>query len=145
MKLLSAHDVSEESHLAAVAAEVAAILRGGSSVGLVGQLGAGKTTFVRYLARSLGVQQGVSSPSYVLSHDYRGTSWQIEHWDLYRLQQLPLELWEPPNDTTVRLLEWSDKFPELLTTLHWQIEIEVGAVSGAGLSRVLRVCRVSAD
>ena len=61
-------------------------LRGGDLVLLYGDLGAGKTTFVRGLARGVGYRGRVSSPTYALAHRYRGGRLTIHHLDLYRLK-----------------------------------------------------------
>lgn len=83
-------------------------------VGLDGQLGAGKTTFVAKLARALGSADPVSSPSYVLEHQYLGSTTRIFHWDLYRLTAdgIPEELLEPRSAGELILVEWSARLPE---------------------------------
>lgn len=82
----------------------------GSTLGLVGNLGAGKTTFVRLLVQALGSNDPVSSPTYVLQHEYRLPQGGIvEHWDLYRLTDTPEELLEPPDSGTLRIIEWIDR------------------------------------
>lgn len=89
--------------------------KSGIEVALCGALGAGKTTFVRYLAEAWGVREPVSSPSFVLEHEYCcKTGEQIEHWDLYRLSALPDELKEPPEQGVVRVVEWGDRSEEFL-------------------------------
>jgi len=56
------------------------------------------------------VVEQVSSPSYVLQHEYRGQGGlMIEHWDLYRLTELPDDLNEPPAAGVVRFVEWADR------------------------------------
>jgi tRNA threonylcarbamoyladenosine biosynthesis protein TsaE len=60
-------------------------LRAGDVVLLYGELGAGKTTFVRGLARGAGFRGRVSSPTFALAHAYRGRRLTLHHLDLYRL------------------------------------------------------------
>ena len=116
--------LKSEDDTKALARKIAAKITGGATIGLIGTLGAGKTTFSRYLVGALGSPIPVSSPTYVLSHEYTTPSGlTIEHWDLYRLTQLPEELYEPPSDKTVRVIEWCDKFPEILPTLSLKMEI----------------------
>lgn len=79
-------------------------------IGLIGELGAGKTTFVRNLVTAANVTDPVSSPTYVLQHLYKGEELTIEHWDLYRCTEFPEELVEPPPKNTIRLIEWANKF-----------------------------------
>lgn len=72
----------------ALAARLAEVLRGGMLISLSGELGAGKTCFVRGLARGLGVPKDVmiTSPTYVLQHIYRGGRLTVYHIDAYRLR-----------------------------------------------------------
>ena len=70
----------------AIAAELAAQLKGGECIALEGALGAGKTQFVRGLVRALGGDvRSVSSPTFVLLHVYNTASFQVFHLDAYRL------------------------------------------------------------
>jgi tRNA threonylcarbamoyladenosine biosynthesis protein TsaE len=61
-------------------------LRAGDVVLLYGELGAGKTTLVRGLARGAGFRGRVSSPTFALAHAYRGRRLTVHHLDLYRLR-----------------------------------------------------------
>jgi len=72
----------------ALGAELAAGLSAGDVVLVHGELGAGKTTFVRGAARALGVCGPVTSPTFSIGHRYRGTSVTVSHLDLYRLNGL---------------------------------------------------------
>lgn len=111
-----------------IATELAAVFRAGDCVGLSGELGAGKTTFVRYVVEAMGGDARiVSSPSYTLEHDYGlllGV--RMEHWDLYRVRELPDELREPPGPHVIRLLEWPERCPELenLITISCSFTVE---------------------
>src|SRR5690606_14876662 len=75
---------SSESETLAVAREFAATLKAGDAVALRGPLGAGKTLFAGGVARALGYEGPVSSPSYALVHEYAGRV-PVYHMDLYRL------------------------------------------------------------
>jgi tRNA threonylcarbamoyladenosine biosynthesis protein TsaE len=66
-------------------AELAAALRPGDVVLVSGELGAGKTTFVRGALRALGVTGPVTSPTFVVGHAYEGAAWPVSHLDLFRL------------------------------------------------------------
>ncbi|MBQ9145656.1 MAG: tRNA (adenosine(37)-N6)-threonylcarbamoyltransferase complex ATPase subunit type 1 TsaE [Clostridia bacterium] len=68
-----------------IAAKLAATLRGGEVVLLCGDLGSGKTTFVKGLAHALGIDQVVTSPTFTLMNTYQGTKLKLYHFDLYRL------------------------------------------------------------
>ncbi len=69
----------------ALGAELAAGLRDGDVVLVRGELGSGKTTFVRGAARALGVTDPITSPTFSIGHRYRATNTTISHLDLYRL------------------------------------------------------------
>jgi tRNA threonylcarbamoyladenosine biosynthesis protein TsaE len=73
-----------------------------------------------------GASSQVASPSFALQYEYsvRDDS-RVEHWDIYRLNVLPEELLEPPDSSTLRLIEWPDKAPGLVDDLDLLIEILV--------------------
>jgi len=101
----------------AAAVELAATLEKGSVVALIGPLGAGKTTFVKAVARALGVEEDVTSPSFVRLNIYEGR-FTIYHLDLYRVKDVPefiffgLDEWLDTDGVT--LIEWADRAAELL-------------------------------
>ena len=104
-------DEKDTERLAAAAAE---ILSNGGTIFLSGSLGAGKTAFVRYFVRKLDILTPVSSPTYVLHHEYaEAGKARVNHWDLYRLSSLPDEILEPVKPGEILIVEWADKFPEL--------------------------------
>lgn len=121
MKLLASITDTE-----AFAQSIAKNLTSPLSVGLIGSLGAGKTTFVRCLCNTLQIQDPVSSPTFILQNEYRGPSGMlVEHWDLYRLKELPPELEEDPDLNTIRLVEWADKFKNFYEKLDFVIIFEL--------------------
>ena len=86
----------------ALAARLAERLRPGDVVTISGELGAGKTTFVRGAARALGVTGPVSSPTFTIGHRYEAPT-PVAHLDLYRIAGLDPEEWgdlEPYFDGT---------------------------------------------
>lgn len=74
----------------AVAAKLAEALNPGDVVLLAGELGAGKTTFVRGAARALGVTSRVTSPTFAIGNVYDATETEVAHVDLYRLDQISM-------------------------------------------------------
>jgi tRNA threonylcarbamoyladenosine biosynthesis protein TsaE len=94
----------------ALAAALAARLRPGDVVTISGELGAGKTTFVRGAARALGVTGPVSSPTFTIGHRYEAAT-PVAHLDLYRIAALDPEEWgdiEPYFEGTVAFVEWPE-------------------------------------
>jgi len=100
----------------------------GDCVGLVGELGSGKTVLVRGIARGLGIadERLVSSPSYVLVQEYPGPV-PVFHVDLYRLPAAEGELAELGVGEMladgVVLIEWADRAAEALPRPHWRIAL----------------------
>jgi tRNA threonylcarbamoyladenosine biosynthesis protein TsaE len=111
----------------ALAARLAAELGVGDIVAVSGELGAGKTTFVRGAARALGVREPVSSPTFTIGHRYQAPI-PVAHLDLYRIAGLDPEEWgdlEPYFDGSIAFVEWpehgGDWLPEaraLVTLSH---------------------------
>jgi tRNA threonylcarbamoyladenosine biosynthesis protein TsaE len=81
-------ETSSPEETQAAGAELAARLRAGDVVLVSGELGSGKTTFVRGACRALGVEGVVTSPTYPIGHVYAGRRLEIAHLDLYRLRSL---------------------------------------------------------
>jgi tRNA threonylcarbamoyladenosine biosynthesis protein TsaE len=101
----------------AVAAELAQTLRAGDVVDVSGELGSGKTTFVRGACRALGVEARVTSPTFTIGHRYRGQfpsgePVDVAHLDLYRFQRVSAAEWgdlEPYFDEgAIVFVEWPE-------------------------------------
>jgi tRNA threonylcarbamoyladenosine biosynthesis protein TsaE len=75
----------------ALGAELAAGLRPGDLVLVVGEVGAGKTTLIRGACRALGVEDPVTSPTFTIGQRYRGEGLWVSHLDLYRLAEIEAE------------------------------------------------------
>ncbi len=111
-----------------LAEKVAQRIREGTIVCLEGSLGAGKTLFVQSMARTLGVQGEVTSPTFNLMNIYEGFC-PIVHFDLYRLQnEADLEeigFYEYTDfPEGIVFIEWGEKFPDALPDDYVRIEIE---------------------
>jgi tRNA threonylcarbamoyladenosine biosynthesis protein TsaE len=104
-----------EAETAAVARSLARTLPSGSVVLLSGNLGAGKTAFVRGLAEGLGINpEDVSSPTFTLIQEYRGGRLPLHHVDLYRLSPLEVDdlgLDELTLEPGITAIEWPDRLP----------------------------------
>ena len=104
-----------EAETASVGFELAPRLSEGSVLLLVGDLGAGKTAFVRGLAEALGIDRDkVSSPTFTLMQEYRGGRLPLFHVDLYRLDD-PREIddlgLEEIASDGILAIEWAEKMP----------------------------------
>ena len=118
MKAAAAHTTRSEGETAAIARSLAADLTAGAVLLLSGNLGAGKTAFVRGLAEGLGINPGeVSSPTFTLVHEYRGGRLTLYHVDLYRLDRAAtddLGLDELGVGDGVLAIEWPDRLTHAL-------------------------------
>ena len=103
----------------ALAAELAATLSPGDVVLVAGDLGAGKTTFVRGAARALGVVDAVTSPTFTLAQRYAGAV-PVAHLDLYRLADL---------DDEDRASIEAELAPDAIAFVEWP---DVGALAWEG-------------
>lgn len=96
-----------------LAETIAGSLRGRSAcIELVGDVGAGKTTFTQYLVAGLGSDDHVTSPTFTLENVYKCSENVVHHFDLYRLQEaglIPEEVREALEDTaSIVIIEWAD-------------------------------------
>jgi tRNA threonylcarbamoyladenosine biosynthesis protein TsaE len=111
-------------------------LKGGEVIELIGDVGAGKTAFVRGLARGIGSTDRVSSPTFTVSKVYASKNMNLHHYDFYRLDDLDIitrdlaEVIEDGKNSVV--LEWADGVQGVLPHDHISIKIEVtGEISRA--------------
>jgi len=122
------HLSSSEAGTADLAQGLAVTLVPGDVVLLSGGLGAGKTAFVRGLARGIGIDPTeVSSPTFTLVHEYRGGRLVLYHIDLYRLGEAAVEdlgLEEMGASDGVLAIEWSERLSHPMPrAIHVQLEV----------------------
>jgi tRNA threonylcarbamoyladenosine biosynthesis protein TsaE len=93
-------------------------LGAGSVIALVGPLGAGKTQFVKGLVAEIGAPVAATSPTFTLVHEYMGGRLPVYHFDFFRLEERQsvrrLGLDEYFFGDGISVVEWADKFPDLI-------------------------------
>jgi tRNA threonylcarbamoyladenosine biosynthesis protein TsaE len=123
-------ETSSPEETEALAAELAARLVQGDVVTVSGELGTGKTTFVRGACAALGVRERVTSPTYTIGHRYHGERTEVSHLDLYRFQQgVSAAEWgdlEPYFDDAVVFVEWPEAGEGVLPRSRFDVHIEHG-------------------
>lgn len=99
----------------AVAEALAPMLRAGDLLLLTGVIGAGKTTFIQFLAKAMGVTEAVTSPSFVLHTIYETGRIPLSHVDIYRLdteEEVETCGFEEFYDEAVTVVEWADRYSQ---------------------------------
>jgi len=112
-----------------LAMEIAGLARSGDLLLLAGDLGAGKTSFVQGFGRALGVEEAVTSPTFVLVRTYEGRM-PLVHVDVYRLDHLQelldLGIGELLDSGGVTLIEWGDAVLPALPSDFLEVRLELG-------------------
>jgi tRNA threonylcarbamoyladenosine biosynthesis protein TsaE len=93
-----------------------------------GELGAGKTTFVRGACRALGVTQPITSPTFTIGHRYHGRV-DVSHLDLFRFRDVSAAEWgdlEPYFDDAIVFVEWPEAGAGVLPTPRMNVRLEHG-------------------
>ena len=126
---MSSSSASSEQETAALAAALARDLPQGAVVYVEGELGAGKTAFVRGAARALGVAGAVTSPTFTVAHLYDGAEGPVAHLDLSRSERLDEAAWgdlEPYfDDVRAVFVEWASVGAGVLPPPHAVVRIVV--------------------
>ena len=118
--------------------EIATTLRAGDVLALDGELGAGKTHFVKGIAAGLGCEGDVTSPTFTLVHEYPGGRLPLFHFDFYRLgsedETLRIGLDDYLGAGGVLVIEWAGKFSALLPrgTRWFHLRAATGSAKGDG-------------
>ena len=121
----------------AIAARLATRLAGGDVVAVSGELGSGKTTFVRGACRALGVITPVTSPTFTIGHRYAGDL-TVSHLDLYRFHGMSQAEWgdlEPYFEEAVVFVEWPEAGEGVLPEPRAAVRLE----HAGGDRRLVRV------
>ncbi len=108
--------------------KLGSLLKGKEIIGLIGELGSGKTAFVKGIASSIGYKGYVKSPTFTIINQYKTERINLIHLDIYRLnsfEELLLTGFESYfSDDSVIVIEWFDKFIELFKYPHIRIYFE---------------------
>jgi tRNA threonylcarbamoyladenosine biosynthesis protein TsaE len=110
----------------ALAAALAHELRAGDVVTVSGELGSGKTTFVRGACRALGVEVPVTSPTFTIGHRYPANRVDVSHLDLYRFQGFSAAEWgdlEPYFQDTICFVEWPEAAAGALPPVRVEVRL----------------------
>jgi tRNA threonylcarbamoyladenosine biosynthesis protein TsaE len=106
-------------------------LRAGHVVAIAGDLGSGKTQFVKGLARGLGSKDVVTSPTFTLMHEYRSGRLPLYHFDFYRLENVDalraIGFDEYLFGDGVTVIEWADKFASAIPERARWVTFEIAS------------------
>ena len=125
-------EMNSEAEMMVFAEKIGRSLQGGEVFELIGDIGAGKTTFTKGLAKGLLISDDVQSPSFTISRVYEArNSLQLAHYDFYRLDDpgiMANEIADLVNDpTTVTVIEWADVVDGVLP--EDRIRVRISATS----------------
>ncbi len=114
----------------ALGARLGAVVPRGTTISLEGGLGAGKTVLVKGIARGLGIEAEVLSPTFILVEEYGGGEAPLLHYDLYRLERLGeverTGMFDAVDGRNVVVVEWGDRLPE--GTMEFDVTVSISIV-----------------
>ena len=119
--------------------EMAKDLRAGDVIALVGDLGTGKTTLTQYLAKALGIEEYITSPTFNIVSEYHSGRLPLYHFDVYRLCDIE-DMYEIGYEEYffgdgVSIVEWADMVEELIPENAKIIFIDYGSNEGERIYR----------
>ncbi len=124
-----------------IAREFAKTLKPGDIVTLAGDLGAGKTAFTKGVAKSLGSDDAVSSPTFNIVNQYDGDDITIYHFDAYRLENVSVDNCDWLDDYFfsggVCLIEWAENIKDVLPKGYKTVRIEKNIDLGEDYRRIV--------
>jgi len=119
---------SSEKDSAKIAKDFADILQIGDVVTLKGELGSGKTFFVKKVVEELGFTGYVSSPTFTILNIYEASTY-LYHFDFYRLKNIEeiekIGFWDLLREEGIFFIEWPEKAEELLPDKYFEIRIDI--------------------
>lgn len=130
-------ETNSQAETEAAGAAFAASLRPGTVTAMYGELGAGKTAFVRGALRALGYEGAVSSPTFAIVNEYRGGELDVAHFDVYRIgseeELYGTGFYDYLDGRTVLFVEWCENIPFAVTDDMLKVSMEH---TGAGSRRI---------
>lgn len=120
--------IQSEKAMLDLGEKVASRLKGGELLELIGDVGAGKTTFTKGLAKGLGVKEVVQSPSFTIYARYEADKGkELHHYDFYRLADPGIVAYDLEeslkNPAAITVVEWADHVQSVLPPKHITIHI----------------------
>lgn len=131
-----AYTVRNEKETEVFARELAKMAQPGSVICLTGDLGVGKTTMTKGIAKALGIEEPITSPTFTVVQEYEGGRLPLYHFDVYRVND-PEELFELGFDEYIHgkgvcVIEWADLIRGMLPQKRIEVDIERSEFPGAG-------------
>ena len=124
--MMEVYESTSPESTAKIAIEFAQKLSGGDVVCMYGDLGAGKTEFVRSMASALGIKDYITSPTFTIINEYKGDT-DLYHFDVYRIADSD-EMYEIGYDEYIDgdgicVIEWAELIEDILPTQRYNITI----------------------
>ena len=120
--------IHSETEMLEYGKKLGASLKAPSVLELLGDVGAGKTTLVRGIAKGLGIKEDVTSPSFTISKEYQKKKYRLVHYDFYRLSDpgiMSEDLAEAIADqNTITIIEWGNTVQNILPNERKIIDIK---------------------
>ena len=121
-------EINSTDEMIAFGEEIGRQISEGMVLELIGDVGAGKTTFTKGLAKGLGISETVQSPTFTISRVYEGEKLTLSHYDFYRLNDygiMEMELAENlSNPKNVTVVEWAGDLAKILPKKHLKLVFE---------------------
>ena len=142
-------EVKSEVDMKSLGRRIGERLGGGEVIELVGDVGAGKTTFTKGLATGLAIDEDVQSPSFTISRLYEARdNLQLAHYDFYRLNDAGImvhELSETINDPqAITVIEWADAVKQVLPDSRLTIRLSSPSETSRRVEMIPRAKRYEA-
>lgn len=133
--------IKNESETEEFGTELAASLKAGDVIALTGDLGTGKTTLTKSIARGLGIDDVITSPTFNIVKEYRSGRLPLFHFDVYRVGDID-EMYEIGYEEYfygegVCIIEWADLIEDIIPEDAIRITIEYGGKEGERIYRCI--------